>query len=332
LQNNKGYYLQFIKKESKISSTGFAPGIGSISQFLSMRDKELLNKNSSSIYFEQTSISSSKVKPGEKLLYVFFFGTSRYNTLQEKIANYNYVSTTTNIDGIHEYQKATYSGAEDFDYYDFKPYSWYQDGNTYKVGPLIKFYADERTASWHNNFTNPLVYNEIQWLKNKNLWSSDIQFEKSKNELLSTKLVEIETHAAPPNIVDAAQIGFSGASSSSTGTSGYNIPGISGPSSSLGLQSSITQTGSPTLIIKYNHGLIIPNDFLNLKTRAATILSIPNLYSNLNSADRNRLNLISNRNYQMMSRGNYPLKYGYNYRGCLGIDQPITTYNKSFVY
>jgi hypothetical protein len=333
LQNNKGYYLQLIKKESKISSTGLAPGIGSINQFLTMREKVLLSKNSSSIYFEQPSISSSKVKPGEKLLFVFFFGTSRYNTLQEKLANYNYVSTTTNIDGIHEYQKATYSGAENFDYYDFKPYTWYQDGNTYKVGPLIKFFADERTATWHNNFANPFVYDEIQWLKSKKLWSSDIQFENAKNELLSTKLVEVETNSAQPNIVDVAQIGFSGSSSSSTGTSGYNIPGISGTSTGLGgLQSSLAQSGSPTLIIKYNHGLIIPNDFLNLKTRAAVILSIPYLYSNLNSSERNKLNLISNRNYQIMLRGNYPLKYGYNYRGCLGIDQPITTFNKSFVY
>ncbi len=342
LQNNKAYFVQIIKKEvaqtiSSQTGTGGIPlinlgqGIYS-STMLNLRDRLMFNNPLANVFVTERKISASRVRFGEKLLYVFYFKTSQFNTLQEKLATFNYLLTEVPEPfGNYEFQKAKYSSSEAFDYFDFQPHLWQRSGNTYRVGPLVKVTAIERTTSWHNNFANPFVYDQIQWMRSKNFWSGSVLFEQAVIGTSSTKLVEVENPASPPNISDVTQMIYSGTVSTGSGTTGgFNISGIS---NLLQVQGGFFQMIVPPVVIKYNHGMVVPTDFINLKLNAlATIISSINPFFNLSPSDKARLNQIYNRNYQMMYRGNYPLKFYYNYWGCRGPDDPTPTYSKWFVY
>lgn len=346
LQNSKAYFVQIIKKEvqpttpvSLVGLTG-APifslsGSGSQNMsFVSVRERVMYSNLSANVYLVRRTISASRVKWGEKLLYVFYFRTSQYNSLQEKLASYNYTSTEVPEPfGIFEFQKAKYTGSERFDYYDFKPHKWEKTGITYSVGPLVKILAGERTATWHNNFANPHIYNQIQWIKSKISYRYDVIFDKALLGLSATDLVEVEHQASPPTINDVTQMVYSGTATTSSAGGGYNIPGIAGVNNITQMQS-LLQTIGHTITIQYNHGMVIPNDYILLKLRAAEILSFPSwIYSMyFTSGDRTRLNQIANKSYEMMLRGNYPLKFMYNYWGCRGPDDTAPTYRKWFVY
>ncbi len=327
LTNNKAYFVQIIKKEIKQTSIQIGPGgipllnpetgIGQPS-LLTIRERVLFNNPNANLYLSQRTISASRVKAGEKLLYAFYFKTSQFNNLESKLSSYNYSSTEIPQPvGFFEYQIAKYNGIERFDYYDFNPHTYQRSGNIYQIGPLIKVTAGERSAGWHNTFTNPNIYDQIQWMRSRNLWSGTVAFENSFLGLLTTKLSEVNYATSPPNVTDITQMIYSGTSQVGAG----NL---------LQIQTGVLQMYVPPLSIKYNHGIIIPQDFVNLKLRAVSLLANP--LSGLSASERSRLNQISNRNYQMMFRGNYPLKFLYNYWGCRGPDDPTPTYNKWFVY
>ncbi len=155
-------------------------------------------------------------------------------------------------------------------------------------------------------------------------------FEQAVIGQTATKPVEVENPASPPNITDVTQMIYSGTVSTGSGTSGGFY--LSGISNLLQVQGGFFQMVVPPITIKYNHGLIVPTDFNNLKLKAfATIIAGMNPFFNLSASDRTRLNQIYNRAYQMMYRGNYPLKFYYNYWGCRGPDDPTPTYSKWFV-
>ncbi len=337
LLNNKAYFVQIIKKETKQTTIQIGPGgiplvnIGSgIGQpmLLTVRERLLLSNPNANIYLSQRTISASRVKAGERLLYVFYFRTSQFNSLESKLSSYNYSSTEIPQPlGHFEYQIAKYNGSERFDYFDLNPHTYQRSGNTYQIGPFVKVNAGERTANWHNTFANPNIYDQIQWMRSRNLWSGSVAFETALVGLTTTPLAELEQPSSPPNITDVTQMIYSGYSQSSGGNT---IPGLSGIGNLLQIQAGLLQMSVPPLSIRYNHGVIIPQDFVKLKQRAASLLANP--FSNLSSSERSRLNQILNRNYQMMFRGNYPLKFYYSYWGCRGPDDPIPTYNKWFVY
>lgn len=119
------------------------------------------------------------------------------------------------------------------------------------------------------------------------------------------------------------------AGSSSGGVSGTNFsPGNAGGINLSDLQA--LEDFTPNLILTYNHGKVIPVDFNRLRERAVHVLSY--YYLLLSNSDKYKLNSILNTNYQPMLHGNYPLKFYYNYRGCLGVDEDTPTINKPFVY
>lgn len=342
LQNNKAYFVQILKKEvaqtlptqtgpGGIPLVNIGQGIYSSSMF-NLSERLMFNNPLANVYLSQRTIAANRVRFGERLLYVFYFKTSQYNTLQQKLATFNYLSTEVPEPfGYYEFQKAKYSATEAFDYFDFKPHQWQRSGNTYQIGPLVKVTANERTASWHNNFANPFVYDQIQWMRSKNFWSGSVLFEQAVIGQTATKPVEVENPASPPNITDVTQMIYSGTVSTGSGTSGGFY--LSGISNLLQVQGGFFQMIVPPITIKYNHGLIVPTDFMNLKYSAlATIIAGMNPFFNLSSSDRTRLNQIYNRTYQMMYRGNYPLKFYYNYWSCRGPDDPTPTYSKWFVY
>ncbi len=126
-------------------------------------------------------------------------------------------------------------------------------------------------------------------------------------------------------------------SSAASGMTSTNFGGMSGadfsPSSISGANLIDLQTleiATPNYILTYNQGKVIPVDFERLQSKALYILS--NSYISKSNYDRNRLNSIVNTDYVPMLKGNYPVKFYYNYRGCLGVDENTPMISKPFIY
>ncbi|MCD4833269.1 MAG: hypothetical protein K8R31_05700, partial [Bacteroidales bacterium] len=89
-------------------------------------------------------------------------------------------------------------------------------------------------------------------------------------------------------------------------------------------------SGPPNIIITYNHGKAIPVDYLTLRNKAISILSTDYIYKS--GYDMSKLQSIFYTNYQLMPKGNYPLKFYYNYGGCLDVDADTPMISKPFIY
>ncbi len=357
LLNNKPYFVQIIKKEEQIQQAqvvsvmpSSSPGVllqgfnpHDVAQSaVSLSERLEFSSGLSNLYISRRTISATRVRHGEKLLYVYYFRTSNFNTLQAKLNSFVYVSGE-NIEpsGIYQAPRARYEGAENFDYYDFNPVRWSQSGSNYTFGPLVKIIGSERTSTWHNTFTNPQIYDEIQWMRLQGWWSGNVQFERYLSAP-GLNFVEVEFNSYQPTLNDIANMIFGESassspasnSSSSTGTSsplaGFSPGALSGGINLNQLQSTLINPPSPFIKLQYNHGIVIPSDFSRLQNNAASILSSFWIYKS--DSQRSRLNNIISRHYQLMPRGNYPLKYYYNYWGCTGPDDTMPTISKPFVY
>jgi len=365
LINNKGYFVQIIRKEYKIqtftpqyqmqasqqgeSQTTTKTPFRSFSTddinttTSNIHERLVLNKSFTTLYLSRRTISATRVRAGEKLLYAFYFRTSNYNTLQSKLNSFVYVETE-NINAIGNFQapRAKYQGTENFDYYDFNPIRWFRGGTYNTYGPLIKTIASERTSTWHINFTNPQIYDEIQWMRAKGIWSGNVQFERYLSSS-TLNFVEIDFNTYTPSLYEMANMIYSestspsspaGSSSSAATGAGmtFSPAALTGSVNINNLTSPMQSVQVPYLKIHYNHGIIVPFDFNKIKENASRVLSSHWADLILSNSDKIRLNTILNRNYQLMPRGQYPLKFYYNDWGCRGPDDPLQTFSKPFIY
>ncbi len=347
LLNDKGYYLQIIKKETctdpnialmqqlmgQLQEGGLQPSI-------TLFEEKLLERGSSNVFLNRRKISSTKVRSGEKLLHVLYFKTSKFNTLQAKLATFAHTLTETEPGpNSYETHRATYQGAENFGYYDFNPVTS-SSYSTQLFGPLIKVNASSRSSEWHTQFTNPQIYDEIAWMKSMGLWSGTVKYEQYLTNQ-DYHFVDIEYNRHKPglneiaNLLSGTPTGNSSGTTSTTGTN-ENFPGNTFAPGGLastnlsGLLSMGNGSETPNLQLTYNHGKIAASDFNKLTNRALSVLSNP--FINKSGVTRNRLQAIVNRNYQMMYRGSYPLWFFYHNVGCYGIDDTVPTISKPFIY
>lgn len=347
LMNSKAFYVQIIKKETIdgfvfIDPSQLPQGNWEIPQFTTV-SQLTFSWGQSNLFRTQRKVSATKVKYGEKLLYVFYFKTSAYNTLQQKLNILTAMPTENPTpSGNFELHTAKWYGVEPFDYYDFSPHYYNHSYTTYSIGPIIKVDGSRRTSIWHNAFANSKVYDEITKMRNKSLWSGEVEYEKYQSPAYpSLNFVSVEFTSPSPNPLDllAAFLGSGTTSGSGTTTSGsgtttttsFNIGQTVSAGVSLG--ATLFQTPPPPeLRITYKQGIVVPKDFLKLKTKAVNIISSPFYFFSLPISDKNWLNTIISRNYQMMTNCNYELRFFYNYWGCRGVDDPPVIYTRFFTF
>ncbi|MCX7984808.1 MAG: hypothetical protein N3A63_07900 [Bacteroidetes bacterium] len=324
LLRNTTYQLLIIRKEvpndpnlarlvqgmERMQSSGGVP-----SGQQTIREREVYNVQGSTVLLGQRMVQSPTHQFGERVLYAYTFKTSRFNTLQEKLSTFRQTTIETETSGMFQRQAITFSGTEPFDRYDCVPVLWTSCGAIQKFGPLVKLNAWQRTSQWHTQFVNPAIYDEVMWMKNRGFWNGQLQYEKSAMELG----------------VPFGSIGYE-----------QNLPlFVVGPSSTSSTQSKSTsaqsssqnmKTSGNSIVLKvlYNHGTIVPTDYLTVKERALAVLSNP--FISKTNSDRTRLNAIVNRSYQLMYRGTYPIGFFYNYNGCQAVDATIIEIAKPFTY
>jgi hypothetical protein len=400
LQNETEYYIQFVKKQT-LKETSDSKGAGdakadntNTSETTRSSERSAYDTESGKVIQSERKIMGKRVRVDDKILYAMHFTTSKYNSLQAKLNSFNYITTNSYsyANNVEEH-RAAYEGDESFGYYDLHPLEWNKSGATIKFGPLLKVNGYDRSTAWHNQFVNPKVYNNINWMNSKGWWQSSMMTEFNHYQYSSNKeLIEIKANGYyEPVTIPVAQLmpltmstnsysagsmgaasmgqtstvgttslaqtttfgvssssGVSAAnafgSSSSAGMFGTNSSSSTGifgstsgasftPSSAAGANFSDLQNlefATPNIIVTHNHGKVVPVDFDRLRNKAAYILS--RWYIPKSNYESGRLNSIIHTDYVPMLRGNYPLKFYYNYRGCLGVDENNTIINKTFIY
>nr|HPR62286.1 hypothetical protein [Prolixibacteraceae bacterium] len=248
-----------------------------------------------------------------------------------------------------ETHTATYEGAEFFDDYDFNPKRWVSSGAVHTFGPLVKINGSARTSVWHNSFANPSVYDRVNWMRSRNFWGagptkyeiylSDIDHHFVEADHNSYRLTADDMFSFMNG--GSGGSGSSGGSSSSGGqaqagsgfagvVSNLGSTALGGSSGITNIQSTMNQQNVPQIYLSYNHGIVVSSDYKKLKDKATAIRYNP--FISKSGTEKNMLNTIINSNYVSMLHGQYPLRFRYNYHGCLGVDESAPTYNKPFVY
>lgn len=339
LVNGKSYYIQLIRKEipndpnlARMLELGQQLiNSGGVPSSLNVNETNIYNRGGSQVNLVRRTINqNSNLSRGEWLLYAIWFKTSRFNTLNQKLASFNHISTTVQANGNFERLTATYQGGECFDRFDFTPITWVSSGTVNRFGPLVKINAWERNSQWHNQFANPMVYDEIEWMRTKNYWQGPIRYNQYLSDP-SLNFVDIDFNSSMPvSANDLGQpFGLGGVTQSSTGAATQVSGGYSTSNQPQNLNL-FQSSSAPYIKLTYNHGIIVPADFISLKNRAIAILSNPLI--SLTASNRSRLNTIVSRNYQRMYRGTYPLNFYYDYFGCRGVDTQPVTISKPFIY
>lgn len=131
------------------------------------------------------------------------------------------------------------------------------------------------------------------------------------------------------NIPTIGNFGSTTSTSAFGSISGANFEPSSVSGSNLDQLQNI-EFATPNIIVTYNHGKVVPVDFDRLRNKAVQILSA--WYIPKSNSEIIKLNSIIYNNYVPMLKGNYPLKFFYNYRGCVGVDEDNPTINKPFIY
>jgi len=112
------------------------------------------------------NVSSNATRPGnpqyenEDIIYQFYFRTSKFNTLQEKLAGMSIeVEEINSNDPADYYPKVNFYGDEGFDVFDIK--GEFDAGGNLVVAPRINFFSEEHS----NHSSNPGIQSYFAFIR-----------------------------------------------------------------------------------------------------------------------------------------------------------------------
>ncbi|MCK5471090.1 MAG: hypothetical protein KAI99_21350, partial [Cyclobacteriaceae bacterium] len=170
LENETYYVVQIVRKPSQTMAEQTSESIGSLTSSSVTGPLQTISKNFNFDDFSVTVKLGNKlpgeyVRSGETLLYHYYFRTSRYNSLREKLADLDF--EIEKISSPIELFKLSGDIPEKFEEYEI---NGYYKGGVKRLEPLLKFVAPF-TYNYHTQNVNPKVY-EVYWTLN-NLKRSD---------------------------------------------------------------------------------------------------------------------------------------------------------------
>jgi TANFOR domain-containing protein len=113
------------------------------------------------VSIRNTTISSASVsnKNAELELYSYYFKTSKFNTLADKLSNADYSATATRDGfGNMEGYSADYNFAEGFDVFDVNETTFDAFGEKYVIYPLVHISEQTPGNAWVQNYVNNYFY------------------------------------------------------------------------------------------------------------------------------------------------------------------------------
>ncbi|MCK5370259.1 MAG: hypothetical protein KAQ62_16975, partial [Cyclobacteriaceae bacterium] len=170
LENETYYVVQIVRKPSQTMAEQTSESIGSLTSSSVTGPLQTISKNFNFDDFSVTvklgnQLPGDYVRSGETLLYHYYFRTSRYNSLREKLADLDF--EIEKISSPIELFKLSGDIPEKFEEYEI---NGYYKGGVKRLEPLLKFVAPF-TYNYHTQNVNPKVY-EVYWTLN-NLKRSD---------------------------------------------------------------------------------------------------------------------------------------------------------------
>ncbi len=109
-------------------------------------------------------VSESLKKVPDVELYKFYFKTSKFNTLPEKLSHSEISATAQKTTfGLLELYGAEYGMDEGFDVYDVNGFTYKAFGGSFKIGPLIKVSESSPRNKWSENYIRHDFY--YNWMK-----------------------------------------------------------------------------------------------------------------------------------------------------------------------
>jgi len=313
LQNSTIYAFQLVKATESNMMMSFGKGGGGVSgpRMISTLMLSRVMAGGATVNVQQRKLPGTDVGPGEKLLYVYFFKTSQFNSLADKINSWSAMPATIQPPwGNLECQTAKFSGAELLDQYDMNGVDYERDGTTHHFGPLIRPTANLRTTDWHTTFTNPWIYDAFTRLHTMHLWYGTTIFQQWINNYNQGRNDAVmATYQGHPNgLISDGEI-LPAAMSSLTGGmrfAMYHAMAFHG----LGFD-----MDPPHVEINYNQGSVAPFDFGTLQSVAANAL-VTHGSGYFSASDYNWLRSLVAKRYERMYSGTYPIQFAYGYTGC----------------
>lgn len=332
LLNSISYAVQFVRKEETIRSMRDELLVRPLETgYMLMPLRLLYNRAGSSVQLRERTLPGAQARAGEKNLYHYYFKTSQYSLMREKLAGMSPLPAQQLAPlGYFEIVRAKFTKPEGVDIYDINGYTYTRGGVQYRVGPLLRVDAGTRTANWHRNFTEPSIYSAIERMRRT--WGYPLVTEWNRYGTSShLNYAEWNTTGEQP-MTDAemlpprfATFTIAGGASGLLGTgSGLSLGGGLG----IGMSTAGMVVEPPSLKVDYYHGIVVPFDWQRMRSRAAYLYSY--YCCEFGTADDFAfLRAAMNRPYTMLTRGNYRLDFTYGW--CQAPDD-FTGVPKEFTY
>ncbi len=279
LQNSTVYALQIFRREPlgmlaqfQAKNLIFAATSNqtSVSSYLTARaysTKGGFAATTSTALVQTRVLPGGVVKGNEKLLYVYYFQTSKFSTLAAKFNAVSYKSLDYyRYWNIHEAADVHFATDEALDAYDVNGYDVFDGFNTTHMDALVHVDAHMPTESWYTGTIWPTIYAHVLDLAGQQLldWQLSDQF-----TLLFGLFNPNQTA-----VYDGASTGklyVPSVDNQGTGTrSIISMFHFGGGLRSGGLGWGIS--GSPEFKVKYLHGELIGNDYINLWWKCHAIM------------------------------------------------------------
>ncbi len=306
LDKEKVYALQIVRKEksdSRFQMMSSSVLSSAVTSQMATKTRTFMNASLTSavqVNIKKRELPGVQVRQGEKLLYVYYFRTSKYGTLQEKIASLQQLGVENRPTSDGRVVRVNYNSGEGWDGWDVGDHSYDAgSGSTGYQHALLSLEAYAMESPWHKKFVNPWVYDAVTTLQGMGVWDGS-QTALSK-AIFNTDLplAQLDVVAQPPLRDDelvppmkwAASFaalgihGLVGAGALSTGSASapmaashlYSMSMASAPAVSSRLSGGFaTMTVAPALQaptgdfhVLYNHDVIASRDFSLVKRNIA---------------------------------------------------------------
>jgi hypothetical protein len=216
-------------------------------------------------------LPGTAVRPNEKLLYSYYFQTSKYNTLADKIKQLTFSKTDySKYWGTHELLSPSFTTSEFFDGYDVNGYDYSDGVQTRHANGLVHVDAHLVPQSWYTSYVWPHIYSHIQELQLHRLWNPNVSLSDQFFLLLGmvnfNQTVQWASGPSGKLYIPSVDNPVSG---------GHRLGGLSG----LGTIGSLSRGGtfgmtSLASSVKFNylHPSQIPDDYFSLWFRCFIIM------------------------------------------------------------
>lgn len=303
LSNQTVYAVQIIRKEkpdtrldvirSQLPDVNQQVKAKNVLTTRNLVNPVLLNAYSS-VTIRKRELPGIQVRQGEKLLYVWYFKTSKYSTLSEKISSLKQVGVNSSSAG--KPVRINFNSGEGWDTWDVENHPY--DAGNGAVGqqrPLLAIDAFWMNSKWHKQFVNPWVYDAISHLRSIDCWdgsptaltkaifnqdiplaSVDASAEKTLQDYeLSPPakwMIASDLNLTGKLSISSSLAAITSGSSTSSMSAALHFPSITGQKTS-----GLAPVPQGDFHVEYNHDLITASDYSLTRNNIAAAMS--NLFS-----------------------------------------------------